>query len=254
MYHRYFIQLAFDGTNYHGWQYQPNAMSVQQVLQEKMTMLFREPVELVGAGRTDTGVHASKYYAHFDSKREDLEADPDQLFKLNCMLPGDIAVQRIRRMDVTNAHARFGARSRTYHYQVIRKKDAFSLNRAWELRWRNIDVDVMNKGAAMLLEYEDFSSFCRTGSDNKTNLCQLTEARWETEGDRMTFTITANRFLRNMVRAVVGTLVEVGRGKTSLDELKAIIEMKNRSEAGTSAPACGLYLADIRYPENYGLE
>ncbi|TND08130.1 MAG: tRNA pseudouridine38-40 synthase [Bacteroidetes bacterium] len=217
-------------------------------------MLFREEISLVGAGRTDTGVHATKYYAHFDSLRDDLGKDEEMLFKLNCILPRDIAAQRIKLMAQDNAHARFGAIARTYHYHIVRKKDAFAANRAWELKWRNLDADLMNKGAALLLQYEDFSSFCKTGSDNNTNLCKVTESYWETEGDRMKFVITANRFLRNMIRALVGTLVEVGRGKTSLDELKMIIETRNRSEAGTSAPACGLYLADVRYPKEYGLE
>lgn len=251
MLNRYFIHLSYDGTAYHGWQYQPNAISVQQVLTEKISTLLREKIDLVGAGRTDTGVHASCYFAHFDSLQKELHLDEEIIFKLNHMLPPDIAAHRLYAMP-ENAHARFAAVSRTYHYRVRNVKDPFAQNRYWETYWP-LDIGKMNAAAGCLLQHEDFSSFARTGSDNKTNLCRLDEAHWKKEGDTFIFTITANRFLRNMVRAVVGTLVDVGRGKLQVEDMNAIIEEKKRSEASMSAPACGLYLADIRYPEHYGL-
>lgn len=253
MYTRYFIQLSYNGSNYHGWQYQPNAMTVQEMLQDKVGILLREKTDIMGAGRTDTGVHATEYFAHFDALRNDLHTDEDFLFKLNCMLPDDIAIHRIVAMP-ENAHARFAAISRTYHYHLTRKKDAFSVNRAWEVRWRNLDTDKMNAAAAILLQYKNFASFERTGSDNKTSICDVTESYWEMNGDKMKYVITANRFLRNMVRAVVGTLVDVGRGKLQPEDLHTIIETKQRSEAGSSAPAHGLYLARVRYPEHYNLD
>lgn len=251
MYHRYFIQLSYDGSNYHGWQYQPNAITVQQVLNEKLSVLLRDKIDVVGAGRTDTGVHATKYFAHLDTQHESMHSDAELLFKLNRMLPYDIAVHRIIAVPA-NAHARFAATSRTYHYHIVRSKDAFAYNRAWELFWP-VDVGLMNDAAKALMRHQDFTSFSRTGSDNKTNICIITEAYWREEGNRLIFTISANRFLRNMVRAIVGTLVDVGRGKLSVEEVDEIIRLKNRSEASMSAPAQGLYLADIVYPENIGV-
>ncbi len=253
MYTRYFIRLSYNGSNYHGWQYQPNAMSVQEMLQDKVSVLLREKTDIMGAGRTDTGVHATEYYAHFDALRDDLHTDADFLFKLNCMLPDDIAIHGVYAMP-ENAHARFAAVARTYHYHLVRKKDAFAVGRAWEVRWRNLDAEKMNEAAAILLNYKNFASFERTGSDNKTSICDVTESYWEINGDKMKYVITANRFLRNMVRAVVGTLVDVGRGKLQPADLHTIIETQQRSEAGSSAPAHGLYLARIKYPEHYNLD
>ena len=241
---RFFITLSFDGTNYHGWQIQPNSDSVQQRLQEALSTLLRQPVEVVGAGRTDTGVHARMMVAHFDW--EELIDGKQLAYKLNKFLPQDIAVQEVRLVD-EEKHARFSATSRTYHYFIHMRKDPFQQAYSWQVPFK-LDFEKMNEAAKVLLEYRDFTSFSKVNTDTKTNLCNVKEAFWEEIApDRWRFTITANRFLRNMVRAIVGTLVEVGRGRLRLEDVRRIIEAKDRCSAGESVPAKGLFLVDIKY-------
>jgi tRNA pseudouridine38-40 synthase len=245
---RYFIRLAYDGTRFHGWQRQPNGTTVQQTLEEALTMMMRTPVLLTGAGRTDTGVHASEFYAHFDIRilftRDELGK---LVFRLNAYLAGDIALYDIFRVN-PDAHTRFSAVSRTYRYCVARIPDPF--RRAYtHYIYGYIDTEMMNRGAALLLDYSDFTSFSKVDTDTATNICRISHARWEQEGSELVFTITADRFLRNMVRAIVGTLLQLGTGKISLDELRQIIESKDRSNAGDSAVATGLTLSKIVYPE-----
>ncbi len=241
---RFFITLSFDGTNYHGWQIQPNSDSVQQRLQEALSTLLRQPVEVVGAGRTDTGVHARMMVAHFDW--EELIDGKQLAYKLNKFLPQDIAVQEVRLVD-EEKHARFSATSRTYHYFIHMRKDPFQQAYSWQVPFK-LDFEKMNEAAKVLLEYKDFTSFSKVNTDTKTNLCNVKEAFWEEIApDRWRFTITANRFLRNMVRAIVGTLVEVGRGRLSPEDVRRIIEAKDRCSAGESVPAKGLFLVDIKY-------
>lgn len=241
---RFFITLSYDGTRYHGWQIQPNGDSVQQRLQEALSTLLRKPVEVVGAGRTDTGVHARMMVAHFDWEET---IDGKQLaYKLNKLLPGDIAVQEVRQVE-DDMHARFSATSRTYHYFIHTRKDPFLQAYSWQIPFA-LDFEKMNEAAKVLLEYKDFTSFSKVNTDTKTNLCDLKEAFWEeVEPGRWRFTITANRFLRNMVRAIVGTLVEVGRGRISIEEMRHIIEAKDRCQAGESVPGKALFLVDIKY-------
>ena len=241
---RFFITLSFDGTNYHGWQIQPNSDSVQQRLQEALSTLLRQPVEVVGAGRTDTGVHARMMVVHFDW--EELIDGKQLAYKLNKFLPQDIAVQEVRLVD-EEKHARFSATSRTYHYFIHMRKDPFQQAYSWQVPFK-LDFEKMNEAAKVLLEYKDFTSFSKVNTDTKTNLCDVKEAFWEEIApDRWRFTITANRFLRNMVRAIVGTLVEVGRGRLSPEDVRRIIEAKDRCSAGESVPAKGLFLVDIKY-------
>lgn len=241
---RFFITLSFDGTNYHGWQIQPNSDSVQQRLQEALSTLLRQPIEVVGAGRTDTGVHARMMVAHFDW--EELIDGKQLAYKLNKFLPQDIAVQEVRLVD-EEMHARFSATSRTYHYFIHMRKDPFQQAYSWQVPFK-LDFEKMNEAAKVLLEYKDFTSFSKVNTDTKTNLCNVKEAFWEEIApDRWRFTITANRFLRNMVRAIVGTLVEVGRGRLSPEDIRRIIEAKDRCSAGESVPAKGLFLVDIKY-------
>lgn len=241
---RFFITLSYDGTRYHGWQIQPNGNSIQQELQQALSTLLRQPIEVVGAGRTDTGVHARMMVAHFDWEEA---IDGKQLvYKLNKLLPADIAVQEVRQVD-EGMHARFSATSRTYQYFIHTRKDPFLQAYSWQVPFA-LDFDKMNEAAKVLLEYKDFTSFSKVGTDVKTNLCDLREAYWEEVAPgRWRFTITANRFLRNMVRAIVGTLVEVGRGRISIEEMRQIIEAKDRCQAGESVPAKALFLVDIKY-------
>ncbi len=240
---RYFLQLSYKGTNYHGWQVQPNAISVQGVLEKALSVILREKIAVVGAGRTDTGVHASFYVLHFDAENK---IAPNFVFKLNSFLPHDIAVQRL--WEVKNdAHARFDALSRTYMYFISTVKDPFRTGTSYKYTKR-LDVPKMNEAAVTLFDYEDFTSFSRLHTDVKTNNCKIMYAKWEQEGSQLVFTIKADRFLRNMVRAIVGTLLDVGKGKLSADGFRKIIEAKNRGGAGASAPAEGLFLAGIEYP------
>ncbi|MBR6030363.1 MAG: tRNA pseudouridine(38-40) synthase TruA [Bacteroidaceae bacterium] len=239
---RYFITLSYDGTRYHGWQIQPNGDSVQQRLQEALSTLLRQPIEVVGAGRTDTGVHARMMVAHFEASTFNTQI----VYKLNRLLPPDIAVQDVRQV-ADDMHARFSATSRTYHYFIHTRKDPFLQAYSWQVPFA-LDFSRMNEAAKVLLEYKDFTSFSKVNTDVKTNLCDLKEAHWdEVAPGQWRFTITANRFLRNMVRAIVGTLVEVGRGRLSIEDIRRIIEAKDRCQAGESVPAKALFLVDIRY-------
>lgn len=241
---RYFITLSFDGTAYHGWQIQPHSVSVQEELQKALSTLLRMPVEVVGAGRTDTGVHARKMVSHFDINAE---LDCQQLvYKLNKLLPRDIAVQHVEQVS-DDMHARFSAKSRTYHYYVHLGKNPFLRSYSWQV-YGNPDFELMNKAAAVLMEYTDFTSFSKVNTDTKTNDCTITEAHWDRVGEgQWRFTITANRFLRNMVRAIVGTLMEVGRGRMTIEQLRQVIEAKDRCRAGDSVPGNALFLVDVKY-------
>lgn len=243
---RYFIYLSYNGKPFCGWQIQPNGITVQQRIEEALSTILRRPMSIVGAGRTDAGVHAQLMVAHFDSE----EPIPDLLFltdKLNRLLPKDIAIDRI--VPVTpDAHARFDATSRTYKYYLTAKKNPFNYD--WVYRYiGKLDYDLMNEACRVLFDYTDFTSFSKLHTDVKTNNCRIMEAGWKQEGDVWVFTIRADRFLRNMVRAIVGTLLEVGRGKLSLSGFREVIEAKDRGRAGTSAPGHALYLVDVTYPE-----
>jgi tRNA pseudouridine38-40 synthase len=240
---RYFITFSYDGTAYHGWQIQPHSISVQEQLQKALSTLLRQSIEVVGAGRTDTGVHARKMVAHFDFG----ELDCSQLvYKLNKMLPKDIAVYKVEQVS-EDMHARFSAKSRTYHYFMHFSKDPFLRAYSWQM-YGDLDFDLMNKAALVLMEYRDFTSFSKVNTDTKTNDCTITEAHWDRVGDNQwRFTISANRFLRNMVRAIVGTLVEVGRGKLTIEQLRQVIEAKDRCRAGDSVPGNALFLVEVLY-------
>jgi len=244
---RFFIYFSYKGTAYHGWQFQPNGISVQEVLTQALCTILRTTLEITGAGRTDTGVHAKLMVAHFDVET-DLPANLDLVSKLNSFLPNDIAVFKIVEVK-TNAHARFDAISRRYEYHVVTRKNVFKN----ELAARgnlNLNFEAMNIAAKTLLEYRDFTSFSKLHTDVKTNNCAISHAEWTQQDEEWIFSIQADRFLRNMVRAIVGTLFEVGRNKMSVEEFRAVIEAKNRCKAGVSVPAHGLYLVDIQYPEN----
>lgn len=243
---RYALELAYRGTNYHGWQIQPNAASVQEEVERRLTQLMgNNPVSVVGCGRTDTGVHASYYVLHVDL---DKCLDTNQLvYKLNKMLPDDIAVFSAQPVS-SEFHARFSAVSRTYHYFVHRKKDAFLLDSYYLAA--EIDFQAMNEAADVLFGTRDFTSFSKLHTDVKTNICTVSEAKWnQFSADSWYFEITADRFLRNMVRAVVGTLLDVGFGNLNKEDLLQIIASKDRGEAKLSVPAKGLFLVDIQYPE-----
>ena len=248
MMQRYFITLSYDGTRYHGWQIQPNGVSVQEKLQEVLSTLLREPVTVTGAGRTDAGVHARMMVAHFDIPScHDGILDGKQLaYKLNRLLPYDIAVSKVEPVS-EEMHARFSATSRMYRYYIHTAKDPFQKAYSCEIHYP-LDFDRMNEAANILMTYEDFGAFCKSGADVKTTLCQVTKAEWvQTSPTTWYFEIRANRFLRNMVRAVVGTLIEVGRGRLSLDDFRKVIEGKQRSDAGESMPGNALFLEDIVY-------
>lgn len=248
---RYFLQLAYNGANYNGWQEQDNTpYTVQQVLREKLSMILGERIEITGCGRTDTGVHAKDYYAHFDSEKNALHlSEANVLYKLNKVLPYEIAVKNIYSVKA-EASARFDAQWRSYEYYIHRSKDPFIFNSSLYV-FGELDFKAMNTAAAHLLSVTDFTSFSKVNTQTFTNNCTVTEAQWmPLNENEYIFKITANRFLRNMVRAIVGTLLEIGKGKLSLDEFKAIVESKNRSEAGMSAPGHALYLTHIHYPES----
>jgi pseudouridylate synthase I len=244
---RYFIYLSYNGASYHGWQYQPHSSSVQETIEQALALVLRRDVPIVGAGRTDTGVHAAMMVAHFDC--EEPLSNPSALAeRLNLVLPQDIAIDRIVPV-VSAAHARFSAISRTYKYYVTSRKDPFVGDLRCKIRG-SYDFNKMNEAAQYLFEYIDFTSFSRLHTDVKTNNCRIMEAHWSQEhADEWVFTIKADRFLRNMVRAVVGTLLKVGRGKITLEDFRRIIEQKDRCKAGDSAPAQGLFLTHIEYPE-----
>lgn len=248
---RYFIQLSYNGTAYQGWQTQENTRkTVQLVINTMLSQLLNELIIVTGCGRTDTGVHASNFYAHFDSQKDDLHIHQDKwVFKFNHALPPDIAIQKIYKVG-EKANARFDAIARTYQYIINKKKNPFKIDQSCFL-YGEVDVEKMNEATKLLFNYIDFSSFAKSNTQNHTNNCKLYKAEWKVENDLMIFTISADRFLRNMVRSIVGTLLDVGRSRTSIEEFKKIIESKSRSNAGFSAHACGLYLTKVEYPEGY---
>ena len=245
---RYFIRFAYDGTAYCGWQVQPNGLSVQEVLTKALfTILRTEDIEIVAAGRTDAGVHARNMVAHFDVE-DRLPAGLDLVNKLNSLLPSDISVIEIREVK-PEVHARFDALSRRYEYHLVLQKDVFRHPFAMRI-YNPLDFDRMNEAAKILFEYTDFTSFSKLHTDVKTNNCKIMAARWEQREEEWIFIVEADRFLRNMVRAIVGTLLEVGRGKMTIDEFRQVIDAKNRCNAGSSVPAKGLFLVEVAYPEN----
>ncbi|WP_394350834.1 tRNA pseudouridine(38-40) synthase TruA [Elizabethkingia argenteiflava] len=241
---RYFIVFSYNGASFFGFQKQPNQISVQETLEHALTILLRENIKIVGAGRTDTGVHAKKMYAHFDTQNN-LAAD--LVPRLNSFLPPSIAVYNIFQVD-QDFHARFSALHRTYEYYISTHKNPFTENSSWQFWRRKLEIDAMNEACEILFEYKDFTSFAKLHTDNKTNFCQIKKAIWvQQEEELLKFTISADRFLRNMVRAIVGTMVEIGTQKIKPENIRDIIEKKNRNAAGISAPAHGLYLVEVGY-------
>ncbi|RZK77140.1 MAG: tRNA pseudouridine(38-40) synthase TruA [Pedobacter sp.] len=250
---RYFIELAYNGTNFHGWQIQPNASTVQEFLDKALSIYFRQTITSLGCGRTDAGVHATQFYAHFDLvQATDAGISVDSLnleravTGLNSLLPYEISIKTIFEVG-PDAHARFDASERAYHYYIHFHKDPFKLDRSWLFKG-TLDLKAMNEAAIILLEYTDFSCFSKSNTQTFTNNCKITEAQFEIHEEGLRFTIKADRFLRNMVRAIVGTLVRIGKNEINLAEFKEIIASKSRSNAGQSVPACGLYLVSVKYP------
>ncbi|QJD94975.1 tRNA pseudouridine(38-40) synthase TruA [Mucilaginibacter robiniae] len=259
---RYFLELAYEGTRYHGWQLQPNAITVQQKLNEALATLLRQPIETTGAGRTDTGVHARQLFVHADiplrqrkTETQDLTAEQSPVYSLlgkreleglNALLPFDIAVRRLIPVQA-DAHARFDATSRSYEYHIHFHKDPFKVDFSWLLKGE-LDIELMNQAATIMMQYTDFSCFSKSNTQVKTNNCKITRAEWLRNEDGLVFHISADRFLRNMVRAIVGTCLMVGRKEIEPESIRQIIESKSRSNAGTSVPACGLYLTEVKYP------
>lgn len=243
---RFFLEIAYDGTAYHGWQTQPNAVAVQEKLDKALHTFLREDIETVGAGRTDTGVHAKQLFVHFDSSNSRLITEPNRcVHSLNSLLPYDISIQRIVNV-ADDAHARFDATERAYEYHIHFKKDPFLINKSWLIR--DIpNIEAMNIAAEKLLGTKDFECFSKSNTQVFTNICTISEARWVLDGDRLVFHIRANRFLRNMVRAIVGTLLEVGLKGRPISYIDDVLASKSRSQAGTSVPAHGLYLTKVAY-------
>ena len=239
---RFFIKLSYKGTNYHGWQVQPNAKTIQQEVNKALSVILNERIEVIGAGRTDKGVHAKKMFAHFDYYI-DFEIQ-DLIFKLNSFLPGDITILDIFKVK-DDANSRFDALSRTYQYHIIHRKDSFNKN-AYLIQ-KDLDLEAMNEACQHIIGKQDFSSFSKANSQTFTNDCDVMLANWELVDYGLVFTIKSNRFLRNMVRAIVGTLIDIGFGKISADNLISIIAAKDRSVSGASVPACGLFLIDVEY-------
>lgn len=245
---RYFLHLAYNGSKYFGWQIQPKQPSVQECMEHVLSTLFHEKIQVTGAGRTDTGVHASDFYAHIDTEIPLMNDKLQWLYRINSFLPEDIAVYDFFPVP-PEAHARFDAIARTYRYFVSCQKNPFALDKAYRIYFQP-DIEAMNHCAEILKEYRDFTSFSKVHTQTKTNNCEITHAHWQWEGDLLVFEITANRFLRNMVRAIVGTLIEVGRGKLDESGFRRLIEAKDRCKAGTSVPAQALFLTQVDYPEN----
>jgi tRNA pseudouridine38-40 synthase len=243
---RYFFEIAYNGSHYNGWQSQNNALGVQAVVEEALTKLLRTPIEIVGSGRTDTGVHCEQQFFHSDIEKA---FDEEQLLiRLNSLLPKDIAIGAIRKVKPT-ASARYEAYERTYHYEITRKKNPFLEGLAWHF-FKPVDVQTMNQAAALLVGEHDFECFSKVKTDVNHFVCDIKKAEWKLEDDRLYFVITANRFLRGMVRAVVGTLLDVGTNKISVVDFKAIIAGKDRRKAGANVPAQGLYLMKVKYPSS----
>ncbi len=242
---RYFIELAYNGKNYHGWQQQPDAITVQEVLESALSVILRSKIQVMGAGRTDAGVHAKQLFAHFDF--QSIDSIPDLIFKLNSFLPKDISIQDLFLVE-ENTHARFDATEREYEYLISFRKNPFTDDFSHLIHYKP-NINLMNEAANELLNYKDFQCFSRTNSDVKTYYCDVKEAYWEIKDSQLKFTIKADRFLRNMVRAIVGTLLDVGFEKTTISQFHEILKSKDRSEAGSSAPAKGLYLTKVIYPK-----
>ena len=243
---RYFIQLSYNGSSYHGWQIQPNAVTVQETIQDALSKLLNTNISITGAGRTDTGVHAFQMFAHFDV---DETLDTENLtFKLNSFLPKDIAIQSIFQVNAA-AHTRFHAIKRSYDYKISLKKNVFLFDYTHYVH-QKLDVDKMNEAANILLEYTNFQCFSKSNTDVKTYNCKIEQAQWKQEGNLLIFTISADRFLRNMVRAIVGTLLNIGLSKIAVSDIHKILASKDRSEAGFSVPSKGLYLTEVLYPDN----
>ncbi len=240
---RYFLELAYNGKNYFGWQIQPDVISVQEKINTALSTILQEKIAVVGAGRTDTGVHASQMYAHFDVEKE---LDANFTYRLNSILPKDIVIYKII-LVADEAHARFDAIQRSYEYKIWIGRNPFLLDSSWQFNFKNIDVVSMNKAAKILFEYENFECFSKVKTEVHTFNCEIKNAKWILNGNELTFYITANRFLRNMVRAIVGTLLNVGLQKITIEEFRAVIESRNRSKAGTSVPAKGLFLTEVAY-------
>lgn len=243
---RYFLEIAYDGTAYHGWQIQHNALSVQQVLNEALGKILRKEIETIGAGRTDTGVHAKQLYVHFDCLPNTMPPTGKFIHSLNSLLPADISVRGIQGV-AADAHARFDATERSYEYHIHLQKDPFLKNKSWQLRDLP-NVEQMNKAAQYLLGKQDFGCFSKSNTQVFTNICNIKKALWVQESDKLVFQITADRFLRNMVRAIVGTLLEIGLKDKAADSIVDVIQSQDRSQAGTSVPAHGLYLTKVVYP------
>ena len=243
---RYFIELAYNGKAYHGWQIQPNAITVQEVLEKALSTVLREDLSIVGAGRTDTGVHASQMFAHFNTEAPFEKAS--LIFKLNSFLPSDISIKSIEEVH-PEAHARFSAVSRRYVYRVSLGKNVFSNDLAYTII-TDLEVSKMNDACKVLLEYRDFQCFSKSKTDVKTYNCDIMFAQWTHEKGELHFHIKADRFLRNMVRAIVGTMISIGQGKLEVEDLHKIIQSKDRGKAGFSVPAHGLFLTEVDYPES----
>jgi len=243
---RYFIELSYNGTSFHGWQTQPNSITVQECLDKALSTFFRQEVASLGCGRTDTGVHARQFYAHFDLVNVNPKLVENAVKGINALLPYSVAIRRLFEV-ADDAHARFDATAREYKYYLHFHKDPFKLDRSW-LYKGTLDIEKMNQAAQILLKYKDFSCFSKSNTQTFTNNCKISYANVEAQGDGLIFTIKADRFLRNMVRAIMGTLVMVGRGDIEIATVEEIIASKNRSKAGQSVPACGLYLVAIEYP------
>ena len=242
---RYFIELAYNGKAYHGWQVQSDAVSVQQILEEALSMLLNDTITIVGAGRTDAGVHATQMFAHFDT--EVTFEEENLVYRLNAFLPKDIVIYTIFRVH-PEAHARFDATERSYLYRISTQKDPFSIEQAYFFNPK-LDIEAMNSACKILLDYNDFQCFSKSNTDVKTYNCTIKEAAWQIVENELQFRISADRFLRNMVRAIVGTMIEIGTGKISVFDLHEIIKSKDRSKAGYSVPAHGLYLTKVQYPK-----
>ena len=243
---KYFLELSYNGAAYHGWQKQPNAITVQEVIEKSLSILLKEETTILGAGRTDAGVHASQMFAHFETEKSFDKAD--LIYRLNALLPKDIAIQDVFRVKA-EVHARFYAESREYLYRISIKKDVFQSDQTFYVKPK-LDIVKMNDAAQILLQYKDFQCFSKSNTDVKTYNCDISFASWKTVNQELQFTIKADRFLRNMVRAIVGTLVNIGLGKMEVEGIHEIIKSKNRSEAGFSVPAHALYLTKVEYPES----
>ena len=244
--HRYFLELAYDGTVYHGWQIQQNALSVQELINKALTTICRQEIETLGCGRTDTGVHARQLFAHADIPVDIDVLNPRFLLSINAMLPYDVVIKRFIKV-APDAHARFDAILRSYEYHIHFSKDPFLHNLSWLLRDKP-DVALMNSAAVLMMKYQDFSCFSKSNTQTFTNNCLISRAEWINTERGIVFHISADRFLRNMVRAIVGTLVRIGKKEMKVEDIRGIIESKDRSNAGESVPACGLFLTEVKYP------